>query len=446
LSEIMEKGEICIQMVESPMNTSSEIPSFHNEILKNVQKDVPWTKKEHLIAPWFLKCDGKIAKYDMSGLHIWRALFSFSHTVLGDWDTWYHLNYLTVICFLTMGIVLLTGSYKSINNTSDLTARAQLLITFVLAGYITIVINRWDRVRNTTLGQLWGAIENLCQVNFFVLFKYGNGKQEMELSDRTIRYARLSMKLTFMAVQADDNLPALVEMNLLTEKEREWLAAATIGTRPLIVVSWMQELFDSIKAAGYRVSASQDFTVLTNVTQMRGGIGATLGVIGSQLPYSYVHVIYWIVQIMLVSLAIETGVALAVDTYFEANGANSYSPADDKHTWPYNPNTWYANNFLSITAGNMVFALFTDGLLKITEKLNNPLSTADTSFSDSVFDIFLLNNCLALRAGSLSYDLIQDHPLLPVLAQPLPRKTRNTKEKHIQNKKRLQRQLMTLKS
>jgi len=109
--------------------------------------------------------------------------------------------YLTVICFITMGVVLITGGFKSINNTSDLTARAQLLITFVLAGYITIVINRWDRIRNTTLGQLWGSIENLCQVNFVVLFKHGNGKQEMELSNLTIRYVRLSMKLTFMAVQ-----------------------------------------------------------------------------------------------------------------------------------------------------------------------------------------------------------------------------------------------------
>ena len=60
--------------------------------------------------------------------------------------------------------------------------------------------------------------------------------------------------------------------------------------------------------------------MLTNVTSMRGGIGATLGVIGSQLPYSYVHVIYWIVQIMLLSLAIETGVALAVNSYFKTNG------------------------------------------------------------------------------------------------------------------------------
>lgn len=33
------------------------------------------------------------------------------------------------------------------------TARIQTLISFVFASYVTIVLNRWDRVRNTTLGK-----------------------------------------------------------------------------------------------------------------------------------------------------------------------------------------------------------------------------------------------------------------------------------------------------
>jgi len=169
-----------------------------------------------------------------------------------------------------MGVVLITGGFKSINNTSDLTARAQLLITFVLAGYITIVINRWDRIRNTTLGQLWGSIENLCQVNFVVLFKHGNGKQEMDY--RTSQFDMFDFRWSWLLWQFKshkpvlffiwifviyfnfldvDDLSELVKLNLLTEKEQEWLAAASIGSRPLLVVSWLLELFYSIKAAGY---------------------------------------------------------------------------------------------------------------------------------------------------------------------------------------------------
>ena len=55
----------------------------------------------------------------------------------------------------------------------------------------------------------------------------------------------------------------------------------------------------------------------------RGGIGATLGAIGAQLPYPYVHLVYWIVQVVLISLALETGLQLAANTYFKENGKES---------------------------------------------------------------------------------------------------------------------------
>ncbi len=38
--------------------------------------------------------------------------------------------------------------------------------------------------------------------------------------------------------------------------------------------------------------------ITNNITAARGGGGATLGMIGCPFPYSYVHIIYWIVQVM----------------------------------------------------------------------------------------------------------------------------------------------------
>lgn len=37
------------------------------------QKDVPWEKVESRFDPTFMKCDGKIVKYDSKGLAIWRV-------------------------------------------------------------------------------------------------------------------------------------------------------------------------------------------------------------------------------------------------------------------------------------------------------------------------------------------------------------------------------------
>jgi hypothetical protein len=49
------------------------------------------------------------------------------------------------------------------------------------------------------------------------------------------------------------------------------------------------------------------------------------------------------------------------------------------------------NRFLQITAANIVFALFTEGLLKICDKLSNPMSLDDeTSFSERVYGKFIV--------------------------------------------------------
>jgi hypothetical protein len=122
----------------------------------------------------------------------------------------------------------------------------------------------------------------------------------------------------------------------------------------------------------------------------RGGIGATLGAIGAQLPYPYVHVIYWTIQILLLSLAIETGVWLGSDWWMKSNGEGDWSPPDDNVTWPENQEIWYANAFLQITASNIIFALFCEGMLKICDKLANPMSKDDTSFSEFVYGKFVL--------------------------------------------------------
>jgi hypothetical protein len=53
----------------------------------------------------------------------------------------------------------------------------------------------------------------------------------------------------------------------------------------------------------------------------RGGIGATLGAIGAQLPYPYVHLVYWTVQLLLAITAIQYGCDIGVEWYSKANGA-----------------------------------------------------------------------------------------------------------------------------
>eukprot|EP01038_Epipyxis_sp_PR26KG_P007569 gene7569-10312_t len=388
---------------------SNDLNKLSKETINSMfnQSPPPWRKKEHTIAPWFMKAEGKIMKYDAKRVGQWNALVSFSHTIVGDTDTWKQLGYLSVICFVTMGICLLTNSASSQWDEYSVVTRVLTLLSFVFAGYVGIVINRWDRVRNTTIGGLWGALENTNLLIYSMLRSDPLNPQSIAIRDKIIRYSRLVMRLTFYSVSGESNLDPLCEGSefeiLITPQEKDWLEGAMLGTRPLVVVSWISCLVDSMIDAGYPIDAIVKNSFIANFQAIRGGIGATLGVIGAQLPYAYVHLVHWTVQISLASLAVETGVNLAVGWANRSSGNGNFSPPANT-VWPHNSNIWFLNNFIQITAQNMVFAIFSLGLLKICDKLWNPLSSEDdTSFSPLVFDRFIYNNCRAMCTGYLAY-------------------------------------------
>lgn len=284
-----------------------------------------------------------------------------------------------------MGITLGTGSYKSISSEESVVTRIQLLISFVFAGYVSLVINRWDRIRNTTLGQIWGALENL-NLQAYQILSSTNKERDEFLCELILRHSRLTLQLTFLAAQGDGDLSHLQEASLLTDLEAKHLRQCSVGTRPLVVVTWLNQFFiDLGPKYGYPVDFLSANNALNNIASLRGGIGATLGAIGTQLPYPYVHVVYWTIQILLMCLSVETGVRLATFEYTKTNGDGNYSPADDTVSWPHNETTWFANNLLNITMSNVVYALFTQGVLGICDKLSNPMSKDDTSFSETVF-------------------------------------------------------------
>lgn len=167
-----------------------------------------------------------------------------------------------------MAIVILTDSYRSTEDNNSVVNRIQLLISFVFASYITIVINRWDRIRNGTVGTLWGSLENLCMFTFNNLRE--NTEQNRRVSELLLRHCRLVFAVLFLSCQGDSNLTPLIEKGFLLEKEKVWLEAANVGTRPLIVVGWMTQFFEVLeKKMGKPLSESDRQYVFTQLTGVK---------------------------------------------------------------------------------------------------------------------------------------------------------------------------------
>lgn len=63
------------------------------------------------------------------------------------------MGFLFLAGFLTCIFVIFTGADRTLGEANPVTSRISLLISFILSAYITITVNRWDRIRNGTLGK-----------------------------------------------------------------------------------------------------------------------------------------------------------------------------------------------------------------------------------------------------------------------------------------------------
>ncbi len=98
-------------------------------------------------------------------------------------------------------------------------------------------------ISNHCIGALWGALENLNMIAQRILLtntlnqtspesKNLKNGTELTLSEDISRYSRLCLILTFKGVQdlgGADQLVSLLNQELITEEERQWLLAATPG-------------------------------------------------------------------------------------------------------------------------------------------------------------------------------------------------------------------------
>ena len=231
-------------------------------------------------------------------------------------------------------------------------------------------------------------------------FFYNSAKTDFETRSRT------GSKIEIIS---HDDISDLEFEQLLTEKETPVLKQANIGTRAFVVIGWLEAIFNSIKKQLKDIDASP-WEWHKQLQNAKGGIGATLGMLGCPLPYIYTHLVYWIVQLVLISLAIETGTWMAIGVARRENGDGEYVFSDDAHEFPDNPRVWYANMFMVKVFSNVCFALFTEGLLQICDKIQNPFSEDDEhAFPIKLYDIFFNNNCRALVFGFDSRAFIDDH-------------------------------------
>ena len=75
-----------------------------------------------------------------------------------------HLGYLTILSGVAMAAsapLVIAGSIPLALLEGELLHRTKTLLAFTLVGFVSFMVNRWNTIRQMTVGTLWGAMENL---------------------------------------------------------------------------------------------------------------------------------------------------------------------------------------------------------------------------------------------------------------------------------------------
>ena len=174
-------------------------------------------------------------------------------------------------------------------------------------------------MRFTLFGRLWGNLENFG-ILMQQLLVDDNSDTAVSIKTKSRRYCRLIMHLLFAGIQQKNDVDGMIADGLVVEEERAWLEATPVSARCLLVFGWLSRMWENIKKANMVTSFSNVINGDSFLIGAKGGIGGTLGMVGCPLPYSYVHVVYWTVQMLLSMLAVETGTLLAIYTVRGGNG------------------------------------------------------------------------------------------------------------------------------
>lgn len=201
------------------------------------------------------------------------------------------------------------------------------LLSFFCGLYLSLCVSRWWEVRNTGIGGLWGAVDDLCLLLGVYLPGEGANKESREL---ILRWAVLSHELIYKQAQGVTDMTDLINMGLLTSEERDRFEG--LCSLPQMVWSWVASYichlcFGDASEGGSRIPFPD--TVFTQLIALcvkaRGSIGTVFAYTDTQLPFRYVHFISFLIWMHNIVQALVSSVVFGKSLHLALHCGDSHS-------------------------------------------------------------------------------------------------------------------------
>jgi len=345
----------------------------------------------------------KVLKYDPSHASSVCALFKLSGTAFASTKLWFHVFGLLCNCvaiFLLVYFLCRRPELIDAKRVSSLVNYFSLFIAVMLAFYMSVVINRWWAMRNSTLGAFWGAVDDLA----LILGAHYPELDNRPLKTLVLRYCMLSYELIFMQAQGTDgDLSELIERNLLKEEERRRLQP--LSSKSQVVWVWIASVFRLLAEQG-KLSSRLLVRLYGICATGRSAIGSIFAHVDTQLPYAYVHLLSVLVHLNSILITCKAGTVAAVAVWNLVR-SESPGPVSDAE----NVQVLLLQIFMVI-----VVPLFFHAFLECAATLSDPFGNGPQDFPRLVYHFFMRDECEAFHTAGED----RPHACLQVVEQVVP--------------------------
>jgi len=180
-------------------------------------------------------------------------------------------------------------------------------VPFVLALFVSLTLSRWWALRVTALGKVFDSLANTCMIVASEL----NDLRWRNVRTGIMKYGMASIELLVQAAREDEDIDSLLELDLLTDTEAEFMKEyELLWQRPMVIWAWIMHIVSDAMDHDKTPAPSRQ-AVIGQCLAARDGMANINMYLDTQLPFAYVHLITLLVNVQNILMAIKSGCKFA---------------------------------------------------------------------------------------------------------------------------------------
>lgn len=249
----------------------------------------------------------KILRYRLKALVQFggvMSMFSKGTVFTMDWNVAKALL-VTLVMALISAVLSSTVGIGDTVSVESLATQVNQFVPFVLGMYVSLALARWWALRVQALGKLFQALSDISMVMGTALPQH----KWAPVHDQMVKLGLASIQLVSLAAKDEADLSILKQQELLSDEEVATLQKVPLFQRSVAVWTWICRLCEFALMEGAQ-PIPKIMLVQSKCCVAREGIQTIHTYLCTQLPFAYVHLLAWLVNVQNVVVAVKGGIVI----------------------------------------------------------------------------------------------------------------------------------------